>query len=133
MSRNYREASKEKKANPFNPIFGLIIFLGLGVATYFAAEPAWEFVTTTTYSMTFFGQVLPLTFPEGWPVTAQQAVVGVFIFLSFFIFFTVIAIILSPKPTSKDDTYVDLGELRKEREERDKQRKKAARKAARRR
>jgi len=123
MSRHLR---RETKAVGLQPIigFGLMLFV-LGFS-YLIAPAVMRFITTADVSLGFLGPIFPISFPANWEPTTRRITVMLLMSTIVFVIVMVPLFAFSFRP-GDDPTYVDLTDIRKEREEHQKLLRKGAR------
>ncbi|MGF1507288.1 MAG: hypothetical protein GYB64_03380 [Chloroflexi bacterium] len=132
MSNQYMVEKKQKR-NPFNPVIGFIILVIGGGLAWLVSPGVLDFITTQPVSFGAFGQILPINMPAAWSASTERLVIAFLMFLVFFTIFMIIAALFMIKPEKRDPQYVNLGEIRQEREAKQKEKLKRAKRAARKR
>ncbi len=107
---------KEKGPNPFLPIVGFILMVGIGGLAYLFAPTVRRYVETNRLAV-MGTQILPLTFPD-WPDVAVNAAIAFIFFLVFFSIAMFLALALSPQRRSEDDAAKWVEQQVKERKKR---------------
>lgn len=117
----FQKDPPRKKARPLGPVFGLIVLVGVGTLSYFAAPGIVEWMANTELTAGAFNwKLLPFTFPGAWPDIAAELVVA---FIMFLIIFTILMffLFLFMRPP-RSDADVELKKLRAEKEKMKKRR-----------
>ena len=102
MTTQYdKRDEKGKKQNPFLPIVGFILLVGLGGFSYAVAPTARHFLETTRFRPSGIN-ILPMAFPTDWPDPAVNAAVALAIFVILFGLAMLIALMLAPTRRAED-------------------------------
>ena len=122
MPTNYEIADARKEQNPMIGLIGFIMIIVVGGVSFLLSIPLTTYFKTTRLTLGMSGlQVLPLKFPQGWSPLGQQLAVTAGLFLVLFVISMVI-LFMFMKPSSEDETSVNLDVMRKEVEARKKHR-----------
>ena len=106
---------KKKETSAMNPAFGFVIFVVLGLLSFFISPIVVKFLTTTSFGIASAGAILPITFPADWPSIVPRLVVTVVLFVILFTLSMIPMFAFVPKTGSEMD--VDIAKLRKEKQQ----------------
>lgn len=117
----------QDKSAPWAPLVGFVLLVIIVGSTYLASPYIMRWLATTTVSMGFFGNILPITMPASWPFLLRRLIVtAIFSLVVFSI--VMIPLMLMLRQTT-DEMSVTLHDMRKERERKKKLDKKGGRRA----
>jgi hypothetical protein len=102
--------------NPFLPIVGFILMVGIGGMAYLSAPTLRRYAETQRLSV-LGTRVLPMAFPD-WPDVAIHAAIAFVIFVIVFSFAMFIAMLLIPSRRVEDETTKWLEQQQKEKKKR---------------
>ncbi len=109
---SYQKFEPKKKVNPLLPLIGFVIMALDGGISYLAAPGVINFLGTTVFVFGSFGQILPIAFPGDWPPTLTRLVVAGTMFLVIFTAMMIVIFAITKPP--KEESHVDIGDVRKE-------------------
>ncbi len=107
-----RRLNEETVAVGMAPLLGFIILVGVVGGTFLISPSIIRFMTTQVVVAGLFGQILPVSFPAGWPYILQRLVVTSFGALVAFIL--VVILIFTIQGQDVDPTDVNPEDIRNE-------------------
>ncbi len=119
---DFKQEQPKKRPSAVTPVLGFILLLLIGAGAWFAAPAVIQWLQTTTLSLGYLGDLLPLDLPDEWPPALTQGIIALLLFIFIFTILVVLFMLFS-RPPEKEEfgqyaAYVKEAEKKKRRSRR---------------
>ncbi len=92
---DFKQEQPKKRPSAVTPVLGFILLLLIGAGAWFAAPAVIQWLQTTTLSLGYLGDLLPLDLPDEWPPALTQGIIALLLFIFIFTILVVLFMLLA--------------------------------------